>query len=281
MSQDKYSAIWVSYSGLSTFQKCPRAYYLQYMYKDPRTNRKISEMTPQLALGQVVHNTLEPLAKVPAEKRFDQPIKDVFEQRWSEVSGEKGGFQNPEEEEEMKQRGVAMIERVIQNPGPLARKALRIPETPSGMPPNFYLSEEDNIILCGSIDWMEYLEDTDSVHIIDFKTGKRDEEDSSLQLPIYLLLARNLQKRSVAKASYWYIDRSDTLDEKQLPEYDNAYGRVLEEARKLKEVRESGELECPRGGSCFACASFEKILAGEATCLGRNEMNKDVYVVSR
>ncbi|MEX0672687.1 MAG: PD-(D/E)XK nuclease family protein [Candidatus Paceibacterota bacterium] len=281
MSQDKYSAVWVSYSGLSTFLKCPRAYYLQYMYKDPQTRRKISEMTPHLALGQVVHNTIEPLANVPAEKRFDQPIMDIFERHWSTISGEKGGFISIEEEVEMKERGRSMIKRVVEHPGALKRKATRIPPTPSGMPPNFYLSEEDNIILCGSIDWLEYLEDTDSVHIIDFKTGKREEEGRSLQLPMYLLLARNLQKRSVAKASYWYLDRSDTLDEKELPTYEDAFEQVLTESRKLKKAREAKDLSCPQGGSCFACSSFEKIIVGEATCIGSNEMNKDVYVVSR
>ncbi|MEX1027173.1 MAG: PD-(D/E)XK nuclease family protein [Candidatus Paceibacterota bacterium] len=281
MSQDKYSAVWISYSGLSTFQKCPRAYYLQYVYKDPQTRRKISEMTPQLALGQVVHNTIEPLANVPAEKRFDQPVLDIFERWWATVSGQQGGFQTAEEEAEMKERGRAMITRVVEHPGPLANKATRIPETASGMPPNFYLSEDENIILCGSIDWLEYLEDTDSVHIIDFKTGKREEEGDSLQLPIYLLLARELQSRPVARASYWYLDRSDTLDEKQLPEYREAFDRVLGEAKKLKDAREAKAFACPQGGSCFACSSFEKILAGEATYIGHNEMNKDVYVVPR
>ena len=56
-------------------------------------------------------------------------------------------------------------------------------------------SPEENIILCGKIDWLKYNEDTDSVCIIDFKTGKHDENGESLQLPIYQLLLKNLQKR--------------------------------------------------------------------------------------
>lgn len=279
MAPDKYKAVWVSYSGLSEFARCPRAYELQYIYKDSQTRRKLSIITPQLALGQVVHNTLEPLAKVPADKRMNQPILERFESEWQTVSGKQSGFQSEEEEREVKERGRAMIERVIANPGPLENKAARIPESPSGMPPNFYLSEEDNIILCGSIDWLEFLEDSGGVHIIDFKTGKNTEREGSLQLPIYLLLASNLQSRPVERASYWYLDRSNEPEEKALPSYDAAYQSVLEEARNVKAAREASAFACPRGGYCSSCAPFERILAGEADYIGHNEMNKDLYVI--
>lgn len=277
--RDKYSAVWVSYSGLNTFLQCPRAYYLQYVYKNPETRRKMAVITPQLALGQVVHDTLEPLANVPAEKRMDQPIIDKFEENWMSVSGEKGGFSDADQEIKIKARGREMIERVIANPGPIVRKAVRIPKSPSGMPPNFLLSEEENIILCGSIDWLEYLEDSAGVHIIDFKTGKNSEQEDSLQLPIYLLLATNLQSRPVERASYWYLNQSSGLEEKNLLSYDDARSRVTEKAIKLKEARESSSLECPRGGKCFACAPFEAILEGEAKYVGVSSMNKDTYVI--
>jgi ATP-dependent helicase/DNAse subunit B len=60
--------------------------------------------------------------------------------------------------------------------------------------PHYWLSEDDGIILCGKIDWLQYLPDTDSVHIVDFKTSKNKEKANSLQLPIYLLLVSNTQK---------------------------------------------------------------------------------------
>ncbi|QQS44706.1 PD-(D/E)XK nuclease family protein [Candidatus Roizmanbacteria bacterium] len=96
----------------------------------------------------------------------------------------------------------------------MARKAVKIKEDL----PHYWLSEEDNIILCGKIDWLEYLPETDSVHIIDFKTSKYDEDGDSLQLPIYYLLVTNTQKREVSKASYWYLERNDDLTEKELPD---------------------------------------------------------------
>lgn len=277
---DKYSAVWISYSALSEFGRCPQAYYLQYIYKDPQTRRKPSIMAPPLALGQAVHNTLEPLAKVPAAKRLEQPIQRKFETEWQKVSGRQGGFKDETEERELKERGREMLKRVADHPGPLNRPAVRISPGPSGMPPNFYLSEKDNIILCGSIDWLEYLPETDSVSILDFKTGRHDEKDDSLQLPIYLLLARNLQKRPVAGAAYWYLDRAEEPEPKDLPEYKEAEKAVLAEARKIKAAREKKEFACPRGEEgCFSCRPLKRVLSGEGEYLGVNEMNKDVYIL--
>lgn len=278
--RDKYSAVWVSHSSMSDYIKCPRAYFLNNVYKDPETRRKISIINPHLALGQAVHNTIESLSKerIPSEKRMEVDLIERFENEWKKVSGKKGGFLDEANEQEMKERGYKMIQNVIKNPGPLIKKALNLPE--GTMPPNFYLSEEDNIILCGKVDWIEYLPETDSIHIIDFKTGKREENDTSLQLPIYLLLATNLQKRPVMKASYWYLDESieNTLVSKPLPPYEDAFEEVLSQAKKIKDAREIGVFECPYGG-CPVCEPYEKIIHGQALRVGINEINQDVYIV--
>jgi hypothetical protein len=148
------------------------------------------------------------------------------------------------------------------------------------MLPNFYLSEEDNIILCGLIDWLLYKEEDDSIHIIDFKTGKREEGDDSLQLPIYLLLLTALQKRPVSGASYWYLDRDDEMVEKTLPTKEDAYTRVLAVARQVKEARERRAFACPHGeAGCFACRPYEMIFCGEAEYVGVGTYNQDLYMV--
>ncbi|WP_460990051.1 PD-(D/E)XK nuclease family protein, partial [Staphylococcus aureus] len=97
------------------------------------------------------------------------------------------------------------------------------------------LDEDENIILSGKIDWVEYIEGDDSIHIIDFKTGKHEEDEESLQLPIYTLLAKNLQKRKVAKISYWYLDDANpkTIVEKEIPNEIEARNRVFEVALSL------------------------------------------------
>lgn len=213
---DKYSAVWVSHSSMGDFLKCPRAYYLHNVYKNS-AGRKINIVSPALSLGVAVHNVVEGLGRYKAEERFAEPLLPVFEKEWAKVTGKKGGFVDAETEAEAKARGEQMIERVAKSPGPLLNKTVRLPETHNGMPPNFYLSEEDNIILCGKIDWLEYLPPNDSLRVIDFKTGKNEENDDSLQLPIYLLILNALQKRAVDSAAYWYLDRDDGIVEKALP----------------------------------------------------------------
>src|SRR5581483_8920580 len=201
MPSDKYSAVWVSHSSVGDFLKCPRAYYLHNVYKNPKTGRKMNVINPARARGQAVHEVLEGLISHKAEERMSQSLVGKLEKNWAKYAGKKGGFKDTDEEEATRERARAMLERVEKNPGPLINKAIRI----SKDLPNYYLSEQENIILCGKVDWLEYLPESDSVHIIDFKTGRREESDDSLQLPMYHLLVKNTQKRSVGKASYWYL----------------------------------------------------------------------------
>lgn len=276
MLRDKYSAVWVSYSSIRDYLKCPRAYFLKNMYRDPKTNRKITLMQPPLALGQIVHEVVESLSTQAVEERFVRPLDKVFEERWARVHGEAGGFTSAEEEERFKSRGHEMIARVSKNPGPLAEKAIKIRQDL----PNFWLSDKDNIIVCGKIDWLRYNEKNDSVEIIDFKTGKFDEDPDSLQLPIYLLLAKNCQTKPVTGAAYWYLERDDAPVEAALPEEKEAYEKVADVARRVELARKLERFVCPRKDGCGACRPFEAIVKGDAKYVGVNEFNTDVYILS-
>lgn len=273
---DKYTAVWVSHTSISDFLNCPRAYYLKNVYKDPKTNHKVQIVTPALALGQAVHEVLESLSVLPVTGRFKEPLLDQFKRAWKKVSGKRGGFSNPEQEERYYQRGEEMIRRVVNHPGPVASLAVKIKEDL----PHYWLSENDGIILCGKVDWLEYLPDTDSVHIIDFKTGKSQEDGSSLQLPIYHLLVHNTQHRKVTKASYWYLGLNDDLTPKELPDLDEAHALVLEIAKKIKLQRQLNLFKCPEGGECFHCKDMERVLRGEGELVGVNDYNQDIYVLS-
>jgi len=277
---DKYSAVWVSHSSMGDFLKCPRAYFLHNVYKDPNTNKKINITSPAMSLGVAVHEVLEGLIKYKAEDRSQQNLLEIFEGEWKKVSGRVGGFTSSEIEKEYKERGQKMLTRVQNNFGPLVNKAIKLKEHENGMPPNFYLSEEDNIILCGKIDWLEYLPTDDSLHVLDFKTGKHEEKDDSLQLPIYLLLLKNLQVRTVTKASYWYLETDDFLTEKKLPTLEVARESVLKVAKEIKKAREDKNFSCPRGAlGCFSCQPYEKILKGEAEYVGTGGYGQDIYIV--
>lgn len=279
MAIDKYNSVWVSHSSIGDFLKCPRLYFLHNVYKNEK-GRKINLTSPALSLGIAVHETLEGLSKFKVEERFLKPLEETFEQEWEKVSGKMGGFKTEHEENEVKERGLNMILRVAQNPGPLARKTVKLPPAHNNMPPNFFLSEEEGIILNGKIDWLEYIGEDDSVRVIDFKTGKNEEKEGSLQLPIYLLLLNNLQKRKVSGAAYWYLDKDENPISVALPNVNEARETVLEIARKIKTAREKKEFNCPKGEKgCFACQPFEKILKGEAEFIGIGGYGQEMYML--
>lgn len=273
---DKFKAVWVSHSSISDFLFCPRAYYLRNVYKDPKTGNKITVTSPSLSLGSAVHEVIEGLSVLPVEERLKTPLSDKLDIVWNKYTGKLGGFRTVGEENEFKERGRVMLKRVEGNPEHILNKAVKLP---SDFIPNYYLSEEEDIILCGKIDWLEYLEDTDSVHVIDFKTGKNIEPDDSLQLPIYLLLATNLQSRPVTKASYWYLEQSDKLTPKELPNIVDSKEKVLTAARRIKLARQLNHFICPIGG-CMKCRPLERVLKSEGEKVGVSDTKQDIYILN-
>ncbi|MBI2357094.1 PD-(D/E)XK nuclease family protein [Candidatus Dojkabacteria bacterium] len=275
--KDKYSAVWVSHSSITDFLKCPRAYYLKNVYKEKESGNKIQIVNPSLSLGQVVHEVIESLSVIPTDRRFETPLVDLYHEAWRKVSGKRGGFMNSSIENDFKERGIRMLDRIRKNPGPLKNLAVKIEMEL----PQFWISEDENIILCGKIDWLEYFKDTDSVHIIDFKTSLENKEDpDSLQLPIYHLLVKNTQKREVTKASYWYLEQDDAPIEKELPDYEESLTKVLTIARKMKLARQLESFNCPNGKEgCRECKPMERIINGEGELVAQ-ENKRDIYVLN-
>jgi len=234
-------------------------------------------MTPPLALGQAVHEVVENLSVVPVEERMNVALDQKFDESWTKVRGKKGGFGSKEQEDKYKERGLDMLKRIKQNPGPILNKAVKI-KSDNGLP-YYWLSEDDNIILCGKIDWLEYLEDEDAVHIIDFKSGKNEEGDDSLQLPIYQLLAVNTQSRPVKKASYWYLGKDDEPREMKLPDIKESFERVFDVAKRIKLGRQINHLKCKTDG-CIYCNPLERVLKGEGEKVAVSEYGQDIFILN-
>lgn len=276
MAQDKFSALWVSHSRIKDFNTCPRAYFLKYIYRNPKTGHKIKLMTPPLALGQVVHEVLESLRSLPTKERFKHSLIITLHAVWEKIAGKKGGFANSQIENQYRTRAETMLLKVMKDPGPLAHLAVKIQMDL----PYYWLSEEKNIILCGKLDWMEYLEKTDSVHIIDFKTSKHEEDEDSLQLPIYYLLASKCQRRLVTQMSYWYLDRAENaLVAQTLPDAYAITELVLTQALEIQLATKLQRFKCKHEGGCFACRPYESILQGHAEFVGNNMYKEDVFIL--
>lgn len=274
--QQKPPSLWVSHSSIGDFLSCPRAYYIRHVYRNPKTKNKVNIINPSLALGQVVHTVLESLSTKKAEERIQgASLMDHYNELWKTISGEKGGFKNNAEELSYKNRGAIMINRVMFHPGPILNKAIKL-TSPDSLPPRFFLSEKDDIILCGKIDWLEYIPTDNSVRIIDFKTGMNEEKDGSLQLPIYALLVKNLQNRNISGMSYWYLEKDNDPVDMPLPDLEKSKEMIMNIALQIKDARLKGEFRCPRNG-CFACKPLENIVNGKAKFVGTQDY-QDIFV---
>lgn len=232
-------------------------------------------MSPALALGQAVHEVIDEVSVLPVEERLTLPLEKRLETVWQKVTGKKGGFHTKEDEDVALERAKKMLKRVTDNPGPLTRKAIKIRQEL----PYFWLSEEDNLILCGKVDWLEYDEAGDSVRILDFKTGKFDEDGDSLQLPIYHLLVSKTQNRKVNGAAYWYLDRDNEPLDVTLPDIDLALSRVMEVAKRVSLARKLDRFVCQHKEGCRACRPLESIVAGKGEFVGINDYRQDIYVL--
>src|SRR3989339_343114 len=276
MAKDKFTALWVSHSSISDYLKCPRAYYYKNVYKDPGSGRKITLMSPNLALGQSVHEVLEVLSHLKTSERFQQPLYQRLNEAWKKVSGLRGGFLDSESEHYFKKRAEQMLERVYQHPGPIAELSVKIKSEKDLA--KYWLSEEDNIILCGKLDWLEFLPQTNSVHIIDFKSGQKRNQEHSWQLPIYYLLASHCQKRPVSRISYWFLESDREPQEQPLPDMAAVEREISSIARKIKLARQLKKFDCP-SGTCRACQPFDLITHGEGEWVGNDLYGADVYIL--
>jgi ATP-dependent helicase/DNAse subunit B len=274
---DRYNAIWLSHTAVADFNNCPRTYFLKHIYRDPKTGHKVKLISPPLSLGQAVHQTIEEISVLPKEERFNQPLMTRFERIWENFSGRRGGFSNLETENRYLKRGREMIGRLVNNPGPLSRLAVKL----NMDLPYFWLSEKDELILCGKLDWLEYLPDDDAVAIIDFKTGRGGEDDDSLQLPIYWLIAKNCQERPIKSAAFWYLDRHNYPQEVELPEEEEVTKKLVDLGKEIKLAKQIERFLCPQGeGGCPHCRSLEKIATGQAELVGLDEFGQDVYFLA-
>lgn len=275
MAQDKYSALWISHSRIKDYKTCPRAYFLKYLYRNPKNNHKMKLMTPPLALGSIVHDVLDSLTVLPLKERFKGSLVEKLHILWEKIEGKKGGFLDSSIEQQYKTRGEEMVLRLMKNPGPLAKLAVKLKMEL----PYFWLSEEKNIILCGKIDWMEYLPETDSIHIIDFKTSKHEEQDDSLQLPIYYLLAKKCQMRHISRMSYWYLEREDGIIEKDLPDESQVLQQVMDAALEIQLAHKLNRFKCKEPDGCYSCKPLELLVKGEGEFVGVNNYKEDIYVL--
>ncbi|MBI2600578.1 PD-(D/E)XK nuclease family protein [Candidatus Daviesbacteria bacterium] len=260
-SKNEYikNALFISYTSLSDFIKCPRSFYLKHVYRDPQKGYKLQIISPFLTLGSTVHDTIKWYLEAPTKPTREQTLAK-FRNFWRKYRLQKGGFNSLEEEVSYGQRGLKMLENFLENAEILE------PCAPFVSFPKFRLV--DNIILMGNFDFVGQCSDG-SLHIVDFKTGAKDENDS-LQLHIYAILAEANFQKPVSKISFWYLDRESGPREVVLDSLEPKIDWLKQKGLEMKKALQEDSWVCKdssKGTLCRDCSSYQMILDGKAQFL--------------
>ncbi len=246
-------ALFISYTGLKDYSKCPRSFYLKNIYRDPKTGYKIQVTSPYMTLGAIVHDAIKWFLQMQGQVTQDQLIQK-YRNFWLKYRGKRGGFSSVEDEASFGKRGLAMLGNFFTNASVL--------EPGLGTDDFLKFKLSDTTFLNGRVDFLGQLPDG-SVHVLDFKTGSKDEEDS-LQLYIYAILAESNLQRPVSKISYWYLDRDSHPKEAVLDSLEEKLDWLRDKAKEIKQVIEEAKWVCIRDPElCRDCQAYQDIIDGK------------------
>ncbi len=272
----KDSTLWISHSAISDFKKCHLLYYYRNVYKSPLTDRKIEIVKPYTSLGNAVHKVIEEVANLNPQDREKVSLKEILTRIWKEnYQGEKGGFKTTQEEKSYFNQALEMLEtfrksEIFKKPALLPEEMFKVKILESSPKPAY---------LVGRVDWIEILEDN-SAHIVDFKTGRKLEEEDSLQLPIYYLLSAYNLEYPVKKVSYFYLRRDEEPSSFQVMSISDSLPLIYNLAEKILELREVGIYRCTaQDPSKCECQEYRQVVEGKGKWLGTSSNNRELYII--
>lgn len=266
-------AIYVSHTSLKDFAKCPRAYYLKNIYRNPQTKFKLQIASPYITLGATVHDVLDWYLKLSQKPATKDEVFNQFRAFWRKFTGRNGGFVSRAEEAMFGNRGLKMIENFLENWQVLEKLVppLKFPK---------YVLHGD-VVLVGNFDFVGQKADG-SLHIVDFKTGARDEENS-VQLYLYAILAESNFQKPVSKLSFWYLDRDSKPREVVLDPLASTLEWLEQQTKQIKQAVKRNEWYCVRGENlCRDCREYQALIDGVGELMFSDaSFKKDVYFLDR
>lgn len=195
-----------SYSQLSTFERCPRQYQYQYIYKIP------APPDGNLSFGSTMHNTLLEYYKLVGQSRqaslfsdFDPDLSldkllEIYENKWIDQ-----GYESKVHMEKRKERGKEILSLFYE------RFKNNLPQV-KFLEKGFRLKVGD-YTLTGRIDRADQKNDG-SLEIIDYKSGRsrsQKEVDSNLQLTIYAMAARDCFGIPASLLTLYFLDDNEAV----------------------------------------------------------------------
>jgi putative RecB family exonuclease len=258
-----YSKIY-SPSKLNMFFKCPKSYHFYYL--DPiysQVKNELKRLPENIwsfhTLGKAVHNAITLFYHSPPEQRTKQQLKEYLKEswrsevRWSEKPplGKWGGFKTIDEERDSYHQAILMLKKFLK----LAEVEPQVEYLPTK---DFKHSIEDYINLItplgkdfsisGKFDLI--VKDNGFLHIIDFKTG-RGEDDNNFQLRFYKVLAEVNFQRLVRRASFYFLrDGNKKEFDLEKEETEEIKEEIVE---KIEKIRHTENFETRPSKLCKFC----------------------------
>lgn len=212
----------LSYSSVSTYEKCPFQYFLHYI------ERLEMPRSPALSFGSSLHGALERFHS--GREKPSPGLEDLLQDL--EEAWENEGYSDAEEEDAYKQRGRLILTRYYES------NCLK-PAVPVALEQRFLLPM-DGWELSGVMDRVDRYSDG-SYEIIDYKTNsklpplRRLRED--MQLPIYQMAAMQVLGIKPGKLTFHYLVPDQRYSTRAWPpeELERLRARLQDVAARIRE----------------------------------------------
>lgn len=173
------------------YETCPKQYSFVYV---EGLKEQYDTPKPYLTIGAHVHNALKDLyERVSPEHRSIDRLEQLLRTRWKE---NRKGFASIDDERAWGMKALQMM-RLYARKTDLTRQPLLLED--------FHKAQiSPNIQLIGRVDRVDERSDG-SLHVIDYKTGKPEEQPSFFALQLYAYLIQAKTGRPVSLASFYYL----------------------------------------------------------------------------
>ncbi|MFH0818739.1 MAG: PD-(D/E)XK nuclease family protein [Patescibacteria group bacterium] len=210
---------------LKMFETCPLQY--KYAYID-FLGDKYKKAKPYLTMGAHVHNALHDFYdKLKPEERTWEALEKLLRTRWLE---NRHGFAGKEDEKKWGMKALQMLKLYINKND--------VNKTPVMLEDYYDMDITEDIKILGRIDRID--KEAEGYHVIDYKTGKFDAEDTSdLQLIVYAMIMSHSVKAPVVKASYLYLSNNEWYTINVDPEeFNDTVESIREKVETIKQEKE-------------------------------------------
>jgi len=180
----------LSYSAISTYQKCPLSYKYSYILKLP------TKPSHHLSFGSSIHSALEFFYNV------DIPEPCSLERLLEELDNVwlRDGYESEKQEQEFKEKGRAILTQFYHENLPSFAVPLAIERR--------FSLDVDGITINGIIDRVDRLSNG-GIEIIDYKTNNKlppkTKINTDLQLPIYHMAIENIYGEPPQKVTLYFL----------------------------------------------------------------------------